>query len=63
MLALTGAESPSVFQIRSDDVTPEVLGPQAVSAPRRFEAELTAGALVVVDENRDRVRVLPLGTR
>lgn len=27
LLALTGAESPSVFQIRTQDVTPAVLGP------------------------------------
>jgi predicted nuclease of predicted toxin-antitoxin system len=60
MLALTGAMAPSVFQIRAEDVSPEVLGPRAIAALRRFESELAAGALVVVDEARDRVRVLPL---
>ena len=60
MLALTGATSPSVFQIRTEDVSPEALGVRAVAALRRFSDELAAGALIVVDEGRDRVRVLPL---
>jgi hypothetical protein len=27
----------------------------------RFESELAAGALVIVDEGRSRVRILPIG--
>ena len=61
MLALTGAESPSVFQIRTQDVAPAVLAPRAISLLKRFEIELSAGALIVVDELRERVRLLPLG--
>lgn len=60
MLAVTGAEAPSVFQIRTEDVSPDALGLRAISSLRRFAAELAAGALVVVDEGRDRVRILPL---
>lgn len=60
MLALTGGRSPSVFQIRTQDVSPDHLAPRAVAILRRFRDELTAGALVVVDENRDRLRLLPL---
>ncbi|MDD1620860.1 MAG: DUF5615 family PIN-like protein [Methylococcaceae bacterium] len=60
LLALTGAESPSVFQIRTQDVTPAVLGPRAISMLRRFERELGEGALIVADELRERVRLLPL---
>ena len=61
MLALTGTESPSVFQIRTQDVAPAVLAPRAISLLKRFEIDLAVGALIVVDELRERVRLLPLG--
>jgi len=60
MLAVAGAEAPSVFQIRTEDVSPHALGDRAISLLARFAPELAAGALVVVDEGRERVRVLPL---
>ncbi|AEG01653.1 DUF5615 family PIN-like protein [Methylomonas methanica] len=50
LLALTGAEAPSVFQIRTYDVTPAVLGNRAIELLRRFESQLNDGALVVADE-------------
>ncbi|MDP1635375.1 MAG: DUF5615 family PIN-like protein [Gallionellaceae bacterium] len=60
LLAATHAVSPSVFQIRTDDVSPEALAPRVVELLRRFTPQLSAGALVVVDEMRERVRILPL---
>lgn len=63
MLAITRAESPSVFQIRTQDVAPASLAPRAIVLLRRFEVDLLAGALIVVDELRERVRLLPLGER
>lgn len=60
MLALTDAESPSVFQIRTQDVTPDALAPRAISLLQRFQRELESGALIVADDLRERVRVLPL---
>lgn len=60
LLAATHAVSPSVFQIRTDDVSPEALAPRAVDLLRRFTPQLASGALVVVDEMRERVRILPL---
>ncbi len=63
MLAITRAESPSVFQIRTQDVASASLAPRAIVLLRRFEADLLAGALLVVDELRERVRLLPLGDR
>ena len=59
-LAATHAVSPSVFQVRTDDVSPEALSPRAIDLLRRFTPRLTAGALVIVDEMRERVRILPL---
>jgi len=63
MLAATRAESPSVFQIRTQNVAPVFLSPRAIALLRRFETDLLAGALIVVDELRERVRLLPLGER
>lgn len=60
MLALTRAESPSVFQIRTEDVSPTSLASRAIVLLKRFQTELKQGALVVVDELHERVRVLPL---
>jgi predicted nuclease of predicted toxin-antitoxin system len=60
LLALTQAESPSVFQVRAQDVTPASLGPSVLAALRQQETALQHGALVVLDGMRLRVRVLPL---
>lgn len=62
LLAATHAESPSVFQIRTDDVSPDALAPRAIDLLRRFTPQLSAGALIVVDEMRERIRILPLGS-
>jgi predicted nuclease of predicted toxin-antitoxin system len=59
MLALTHATGPSVFQVRGQNVLPEDIGPMVIAALRQHEAALAAGALVVVDARKSRVRVLP----
>jgi predicted nuclease of predicted toxin-antitoxin system len=60
MLALTHANGPSVVQMRGQNLLPEDIGPSVVAALRQHEAALAAGALVVVDLKKLRVRVLPL---
>ena len=60
MLALTHATGPSVLQVRGQSVLPEDIGPEVLAALRQHDAALTAGALVVVDVKKSRVRVLPL---
>jgi predicted nuclease of predicted toxin-antitoxin system len=60
LLAHTQAGWPSVFQIRAQDVSPGHLGPLVDRTLRQFTQELEAGALVTVDEARQRVRLLPL---
>lgn len=60
MLALTHATGPSVLQVRGQNVLPEDIGPVVVAALCQFDADLAAGALVVVDVKKSRVRVLPL---
>ena len=60
MLALTGATAPSILQVRSDNTLPAHMAPLVEAALRQHETDLGAGALVVVDEARARVRVLPI---
>jgi predicted nuclease of predicted toxin-antitoxin system len=59
-LALTHATGPSVLQVRAEDVLPDSLGDIVVAAVTQHEAALAAGALVVVEVHRNRVRILPL---
>jgi predicted nuclease of predicted toxin-antitoxin system len=60
MLALSHAGGPSVIQVRGQDVLPDHLGPMVIAALRQHAADLAAGALIVVDERKCRVRILPL---
>jgi predicted nuclease of predicted toxin-antitoxin system len=60
LLAHTQSGKPSVFQVRTRDVTPDHLGPLILKTLHQFTAELEGGALVTVDEARQRVRLLPL---
>jgi predicted nuclease of predicted toxin-antitoxin system len=59
-LALTHAGGPSVLQVRGRDVLPEDMGAAVVAALRQHDAAFAAGALVVVDAKKLRVRLLPL---
>jgi predicted nuclease of predicted toxin-antitoxin system len=59
-LAATHGDKPSVVQIRSQDLSPDVIGRPVIDALRQMSAELEEGALLTVDPNRTRLRVLPL---
>jgi len=63
ILAATHGEKPSVVQIRAEDVSPDVIGPQVVAALQQMASELEEGALLTIDPNRTRMRVLPLQPR
>lgn len=63
ILALTRAKSPSVVQVRAQDILPSQLGNTVITVLRANEALLEQGALVVVHEGRARVRILPLERR
>ena len=60
LLAITRAVGPSVIQVRAQDVLPGHLAPVVVAALVQYQAELEAGALMIVDERTSRVRMLPL---
>jgi predicted nuclease of predicted toxin-antitoxin system len=63
ILAATQGEKPSVVQLRAEDVSPDVIGNQVVAALHQMAVELEDGALITVDPNRTRLRVLPLQPR
>jgi predicted nuclease of predicted toxin-antitoxin system len=60
LLALSHAAGPSVIQVRADDVSPRHLGSVVLTFLDQHEADLASGSLVVVDESRSRVRILPI---
>jgi predicted nuclease of predicted toxin-antitoxin system len=60
LLALTHSMGPSVLQIRAEDVLAEKLEGVVLAALRDHEQDLAAGAIVVVDATRSRVRILPI---
>lgn len=60
ILALTKAESPNVVQVRAQDILPSHLANTVVAVLRENARLLDEGALIVVDEGRARVRILPL---
>lgn len=63
ILAVTGGAKPSVVQIRADDVSPESIAAPVVGALRQMRAELEAGALLTIEPERTRMRLLPLVRR
>jgi predicted nuclease of predicted toxin-antitoxin system len=62
ILAVTHGKKPSVVQIRSEDVSADIIGKQTVAALRHMQADLETGALLTIEADRTRVRILPLRT-
>jgi predicted nuclease of predicted toxin-antitoxin system len=60
MLALTWAGEPSLIQLRGPKVLPEQIAEQLIQSLRSFRTDLEAGALMLIEPGRSRVRVLPL---
>jgi len=60
ILAATNADAPSVIQIRTQDVTPDKARDLLLNSLKRFEKHLLQGALISLDEEKSRVRLLPL---
>ncbi len=63
ILAATSARGPSVIQVRTQDVRPNSLGPRLIGWLRQYVSQLDAGAIVVIDEARARIRLLPIRKR
>lgn len=60
ILALTRDTGPSVLQVRGEDVMPSHMGELVIAAIRQHELDLKTGALIVIDERKRRVRILPV---
>ena len=60
ILAATDANSPSVFQVRTQDISPKTLANMVLSSLKQFDKVLTEGALVTVNEKQARAHLLPL---
>ncbi len=60
MLALTHDSGPSVIQIRGQNILPDHMSSIVAAALQQHESDLADGALVVVDESKSRVRILPI---
>jgi predicted nuclease of predicted toxin-antitoxin system len=63
ILAAAQGEKPSVVQIRAEDVSPDAIGNPVIVSLQQMTAELEEGALLTIDPNRTRLRVLPLPSR
>ena len=59
-LALTKAEKPSVIQVRTQNVTVAHLSKMVISSIETYADLLLKGALLVLDEDKKRIRILPL---
>jgi predicted nuclease of predicted toxin-antitoxin system len=60
LLSSSNRSSPSVVQVRLDNLDPVLILDRLVEALREFSNELGEGALVTIDPKRTRVRTLPL---
>ena len=58
LLALSEADTPSVIQVRTQDVFPSKLSKIVLNALKQFQSELEIGALVTVNEAQARVLIL-----
>jgi predicted nuclease of predicted toxin-antitoxin system len=60
ILAATGWETPSVIQVRTQDVFPQTIGHLVIAAIKQFSDEIKKGVLISIDKNRSRARILPI---
>ncbi|MDF2432491.1 MAG: hypothetical protein JWP44_2122 [Mucilaginibacter sp.] len=59
-LALTKAEKPSVIQVRTQNVTILHLSKMVITTIESYADLLEKGALLVLDEDKQRIKILPL---
>lgn len=60
ILASSQLKTPSVIQLRSQNILPDVAAELLLNALQQFAPELAAGALITLNENKARARILPI---
>jgi predicted nuclease of predicted toxin-antitoxin system len=60
LLSMTQKAGPSVIQVRTQDVTPEAIGSLVLTALEKHGEALDRGALLSIQRQTSRVRVLPI---
>lgn len=60
ILAATQTKSPSVFQLRSQDLLPETIGEMVIRCLNQYSNYIEVGSLITFDIHKVRVRILPL---
>lgn len=60
LLASSGESGPSVILLRAGILAPERVGAAVSECLARFRAEIETGAIVVIDDLRQKVRLLPI---
>ena len=63
LLATTDATGPSVLQVRTQDVLPDVMGNEVADVLREQAQALEVGAIITLDKLSARVRILPIRDR
>ena len=60
LLAISEANTPSVIQVRTQDVLPNKLSGSVLNALKQFQSELEIGALVTINKAQAKARILPI---
>ena len=60
ILAITNSNKPSVVQIRTGDISPAISANLVIKALLTAAVEIEKGALITIDLNKTRMRILPL---
>lgn len=63
LLAVTSANGPSVIQVRTQNVSLESISQLIIKSIIQFQSELREGALISIDREKARARILPIGSR
>lgn len=60
ILAAGKLNTPSVIQIRTQDVLPAGIGNLIIASLKQYDNLLETGALISIDETKQRARILPI---
>lgn len=60
ILAATNSRFPSVFQLKSQELMPNLIGDLVINCLSKYSSELLDGVLFTFDVNKVRIRMLPI---